>query len=464
MKHTNDKPGPGDPDRQRDHDTEADGAGRAGAEDTPIAGSEGTPSVGAGAGSDGGDVAGLGEGAGSGDGSGAELSDPEAGRGGSAEPSDLEVGKGGSAELGEGAGSGDGDGTGTGDGGAGSGGPGLDGAEAGGFDERLLRGLLQGAVEDLEPAPDALEHLRRAVPARRTRRRQALVGAVAALVLGGAALPALVHVATTGNGSHDRRANAGSSESTPGVQGGAHGEGSDGRETGRPTGPGDEGKHHKGKDGKKDGKKEGPKHGGTDPGPIPSSTLNATSPTCTRAQLSNSAASTGPADANGNVYGSFRMVNISSSPCTVDGPGSVSSAPQGGADPARITVVDHTSGDAATDLPDPATVPATLILQPGEAFQVRFAWIPAAGGGPSGCTATSTPTPDPSPDAGGAAPDGQTDSEQPDTGGTTGGDPGQPDASVLLTYTPASGAPDAGSTSVPNACAGTIYRTGVLAG
>ncbi|GAA2919283.1 hypothetical protein GCM10020221_14430 [Streptomyces thioluteus] len=81
------------------------------------------------------------------------------------------------------------------------------------FDEEAVRRLMRGAVGGLEPSDGALDHLRRAVPVRRTRRRQALGGAVAAAVLLGVGLPAVLHVAdeigSTGPG--DRPANAASS-------------------------------------------------------------------------------------------------------------------------------------------------------------------------------------------------------------------------------------------------------------
>ncbi|WP_431043060.1 DUF4232 domain-containing protein [Streptomyces sp. P1-3] len=338
-----------------------------------------------------------------------------------------------------------------------------------GFDELALRRLLRGAVDDIEASPDALDHLRRAVPARRTRRRQALVGAAAAVVLGGAAMPALVHVATAGNASDDRPANASSSERTPGVQGGAHGEGSDGKETGKPSRPEDKDKADKGKNDKdKADKDEDPKDDPSGPGPNPSGTLSATSPVCTRVQLGDGGASAGAADANGHVYGSFRVVNVSSAACTVDGAGAVSPVAQGGADGTRIAVVDHTSGDAAAQLPDPSTTTSQLILQPGQAYEVKFAWIPAAGGGTTGCSNTgATPTPDPTPDGGTGAPPQEEPATggETETGGGTGGDGGgEPDASVLLNYTPAIGAPSTASTVLSSACAGTVYRTALLAG
>ncbi|WP_413102032.1 hypothetical protein [Streptomyces sp. Inha503] len=339
----------------------------------------------------------------------------------------------------------------------------LDDDEPGGEDEEALRRLLHRAVDELEPSPESLDHLRRAVPARRARRRQALVGAAAALVLGCAAVPALVHVATTSDGSNDRPANAASSHRTPETSGGRHGEGSGGKDA---DGPSDTVEEHKGDKGKDKGRDKPPKgeeggSGGT--APDPTNTLNATSPTCGRAQLtSGGAGSVGAADAEGRVYGSFRVVNVSDRACTVEGSGSVGASAQGGADASRILVVDHTAGDAAAGLPDPSTQPGTLILKPGQAYEVKFAWIPASGGGTSGCSTTGTPTPDPSTDS---AQDGpQDDPTTGDPGGTPGGGGGEPqDASVLVSHTPEAGDPAAASVTIGGACAGTIYRTGLLA-
>ncbi|MDT0546554.1 hypothetical protein [Streptomyces lonegramiae] len=336
-----------------------------------------------------------------------------------------------------------------------------------GMDEDSLRRLLHGAVGELEPSPDSLEHLRRAVPARRTRRRQALVGAAAAVVLSGAALPALVHVATTG-GSDDRPAIAGSSHNTPGTDEEKRGEDSGGKETGRPADQGSEDKEDKGKDDEEKDPSKKPEGDSGGVAPDPSSTLNATSPTCARSQLGNATGTAGTADAEGRVYGAFQVLNISGTPCTVVGGGSISPSALGGADASRVFVVDHTSGDAASGLPDPATAPGQLILKPGQAYEVRFAWIPQSGGGTSGCSNTSsTPSPDPTPDS--AAADGEPSDTPGDgsgsgSGGGGGGGGEQPAGSVALSYTPEAGDPPAASVTLSGACAGTIYRTGVLAG
>ncbi|WNE97503.1 hypothetical protein PS467_20290 [Streptomyces luomodiensis] len=341
-------------------------------------------------------------------------------------------------------------------------GDGSGGDGSGGDDEEALRRLLHHAVEDLEPSPETLDRLRRAVPARRARRRQALVGAVATVVLGCAAVPALVHVATTSDGANDHPANAASSHRTPGADGGRHGEAGGGKGSDGPSDTVEQDKGDKGKDKGKD-KPSKEEEGGSGGGaPDPSNTLNATSPTCSRTQLTSSGAgSVGTADAEGRVYGAFRVVNTSDQTCTVEGSGSVGADAQGGADSSRIFVVDHTAGDAAAGLPDPATQPGTLILKPGQAYEVKFAWIPASGGGTSGCSTTGTPTPDPSTDAAQGAP--QDDPSTGDPGSTPGGGGAPQDASVLVSHTPEAGDPAAASVTIGGACAGTVYRTGLLA-
>ncbi|MEU3958693.1 hypothetical protein AB0F42_02455 [Streptomyces buecherae] len=341
------------------------------------------------------------------------------------------------------------------------------------LDEQALRRMLQGAVEDLEPTPEALDHLRRAVPARRTRRRQALVGAAAAIVLGGAAIPAFVHVTAIGDDSHGRPANAASSERTPeAVTGGHHGEGGPRDEQSKRPSEKDK---EKAKEDKKEKKKDKPTPRATrsaDPPPLnPSSTLAATSPTCARDQLGDGGSSAGAADAEGQVYGSFRVVNTSGDPCTVEGSGVVGAMAQGAADPSSVQVVDHTVGDPATQLPPPSAATEELILQPGQAYEVRYAWIPAPGGGASGCSDTSTPSPTPTtgepqktPAEGAPASEAPGDTSGPGsgTGGGGGGEEPATPSSVVISHTPDAGDPVVASATVPEACAGTVYHTGAL--
>lgn len=306
-------------------------------------------------------------------------------------------------------------------------------------DELALRRLLHDVVQDLEPRPETLNHLRRAVPARRARRRQLLVGAAAACLLAVAAVPAALHVANTADSQNPNPANASSSRDTD------TGDKTGGHDSDKPAGSVSNGKKGSGKGGKSASK---PSTGATGK-PDTSGTLAATAPACTSADLGNVASS---------AAGYFQLGNVSTGPCTVEGGGSVTFSAQGGADASRISVVDHTAGDG-TSLPDSTGEP--LILQQGQSFQVRFAWVAAAGGGTSGCESVSSPSPSP------------TTSADDTSSGTTSGDGGTTTsldsaadesgtASIVLTYTPAAGGP-AVSVTLPDACAGTVYRTGVVA-
>ncbi|WP_353938287.1 hypothetical protein [Streptomyces ficellus] len=329
-----------------------------------------------------------------------------------------------------------------------------------------LRRMLHGAVEDLRPSDGALDHLRRAVPARRARKRQAVVGMAAAALLFGTAIPAFVHVAGSGGTSDDRPVNAGHGEQVQGGTGNETG-GEDGEQgnlnlTGGQGPGGDEGA----KDGPKtpqeaaSGTSDGTE-GGT---AAPSSSSPETVPVCEPGQLGVASAETAQPDAEGKVYGTFRIANISGTDCAVGGAGTVTVQAKGAADAAKITVVDHAAGDAATGLPDPAQEAKTpLVLKPSSAYEVKFAWVPSetcptnGGGGAS---------PDPTPPTDGASSSSSgsegtgSSATEPQLGSEDDGT--RAEGSVAVTHTPEPGAPAAEAT-VPNACAGTIYRTGVLA-
>ncbi|MFI2185670.1 hypothetical protein [Streptomyces sioyaensis] len=350
--------------------------------------------------------------------------------------------------------------------GGGSGeGPGR-GHPTGGFGgEDDLRRLLQSRVGNLEPAPDALEQLRRAVPARRQRRRHVVVGAAAALLLGGTSIPAMVHVANLADSSGERPANTASSQQTQGSTEGTHGEGTEqagpppsGRIGGKPGAGLPSGK------GRATGK-NGTGHGAGAGTPAPDETMDVTSPVCGREQLGQGTSTVGAADSAGRVYGAFRVVNTSSAACSVEGGGTV--VAQGATNPDRIHVVDHTSGDEATGLPDPATTPDQLVLKPGESYEVKFAWIPQSGGGTSGCVNPGpSPTPEPTTDPGQSPEAGATTAG--DGGGQAGGDTGSGDSGaaaggIVLSHTPEAGEPTAADAKVADACAGTVYRTEALA-
>ncbi|MFD5324822.1 hypothetical protein [Streptomyces sp. NPDC127092] len=331
-------------------------------------------------------------------------------------------------------------------------------------DELALRRLLQGAVAGLEPSEGALDHLRRAVPARRVRKRQALVGVAAAVVLVGTAVPALVHVASSGGVTADKAVNAGHGEQAQGGTGTETGiEGGQQSDAPAPGTAAPSQGEAEGAGGKPTASAEGP--GGSSGGETAPSGAPEAKPVCEAGQLGISSVQTGAPDASGKVYGTFRIANVSTRDCVVGGSGQVGFEARGAADGSRITVVEHTSGDAASALPDPSQEAPKLLLTPDNAYEVRFAWVPS-----ETCPTTGpepTPTPSPSTAGGstsaGTGTTGSTGSDSTDNAATTqlATDGGPADGSVEVTHTADPGGPVAAAT-IPNACAGTIYRTGVL--
>ncbi|MFG2607652.1 hypothetical protein ACGFT2_29530 [Streptomyces sp. NPDC048514] len=346
-------------------------------------------------------------------------------------------------------------------------GPERPGPDRDGFDpdEAGLRGLLHAAVDDLEPRAGTLDHLRRAVPARRARKRQAVVGMAAAALFIGTAIPALVHVSSAG-GSDPDTAMAGQSSQAQGGTGqgkdhsgpaaGTHDEDSASAQPGKETGkPGGKSRNDGG-------------HAGTTGGADPSATLATGTPLCTSNQLGSATGTADAPDSAGIVYGTFRVVNTSSAACTVGGAGTIGVTAQGAADQTKITRTGHVAGDAATSLPDPSLEVSALVLQPGAAYEEKFAFVPSetcpTTGAGNGGSDPGDPSPDPTPTGEpGAA--GGSDPGSASSGTTTQlrTEDGTTDGSVLITHTPQPGSPTA-STVVPGECAGTVYSTGVLPG
>ncbi|MEU9608018.1 hypothetical protein [Streptomyces sp. NPDC048057] len=325
-------------------------------------------------------------------------------------------------------------------------------------EEQDLRQLFQGAVGDLQPSAGALDHLRVAVPARRARKRQLLIGAVATAVLTATAVPAFVTVANSGGDSSTNTVNTGHGEVSdggrgegPGATGGDHGPGgpTDGDRPGRDTDPSRS---------PVDPSEASSGDGDTDDSASPSNEPAAQARACAAGQLDVTTARADRPDSDGRVYGTFRVANVSATDCEVNGRGSVDFQARGAADKAKIKVVDHTAGDQVPGLPDPSEEKPALLLKPDSAYEVRFAWVPNETCAPTG------PSPTPTPSDGGAS---------GGNGGGAGTPPGEPpvstfesagsDGSVAVTHTAQPGAPTA-ETTIPNACAGTIYRTGVLGG
>lgn len=330
--------------------------------------------------------------------------------------------------------------------------------DAGGdLDEVALRRLLQGAVQDLQPSNGTLDHLHRAVPARRARRRQAVVGVAAAALLIGTAVPAFVHVATSDGSAGVNSAIAGHGEEAQGGSGSEAGE-----QPGSDEDPGPADTVTDGGKGEPDSSASPSADGGTAPDPkviggvadTPRSEV-AAMPSCEPSQLGVVSAESGAAGADGTVYGTFRISNVSGDDCSVSSDGTVGVQAMGAADPLKIQVVQHTAGDAAAGLPDPSLEPGTVMLKPAMAYEVRFAWVPS-----DTCpTDGASPSPTPTDGVGGSTGEGTTPTDT--EAQFAGEDGGIADGSIAVTHTPGAGGPTA-ETKIENACAGTIYRTGVL--
>ncbi|MEI7034241.1 hypothetical protein [Streptomyces pratensis] len=336
------------------------------------------------------------------------------------------------------------------------------------LDETALRRMLHGAVRGLEPAQGSLDQLQRAVPARRAKRRQAVVGAAAAALLIGTAVPAFVHVATSGGSTTARPAIVGHGEQAQGGNGVETGPEERRQQAVEPSH-----RESEGGMGAPEPHRSASPGMGADPEATATGQASAAprdepaAPTvCDPSQLGVDSAGVDAPEADGTVYGRFRIANVSGTDCTVTSNGTVGFTALGAADPLKIDVVQHAPGDAAPGLPDPGQEPERVLLKPAMAYEVRFAWVPTE------TCPTVAPSPSPSPSVDGAGgtvgegaetsaaqtqmqPQMQAQSLGKDGGGTA-------DGGITVTHTPESGAPTA-EAKINNACAGTIYRTGVLA-
>ncbi|GGZ13638.1 hypothetical protein GCM10010387_02090 [Streptomyces inusitatus] len=341
-------------------------------------------------------------------------------------------------------------------------------------DELALRRLFHGAVDELAPSEGALDHLRKAVPARRARKRQALIGVAAAALLLGTAIPAFVHVSNPSGGDKTGPVAIGNDniQGGPGTEAEKQKErekkakekaaGASGAPSGKPQKPKD--REEKDRPSESPGTRPGKDTGGggstgggdTPTGPPDEAPADAL--VCDAARLSVAVQEAGLPDAEGKVYGVFRVSNVSGDACSVGG-GAVGVQTLGAADPAKVSVVRHTADGPATGLPDPSLEADSLLLEPTQSYEVRFAWVPS-----ETCPTTDggeSPAPTPTDDGTGAT---------EGTGGTTPGevsaqllteDGGLQDGSISVTHVADPGAPTA-QAAIPNACAGTVYQTGLL--
>ncbi|MGW6707900.1 hypothetical protein ACWGDE_23840 [Streptomyces sp. NPDC054956] len=352
---------------------------------------------------------------------------------------------------------------------------GLSAALRSGGDEDAIRELLRGAVGGLEPSRDALERLRHAVPLRRTRKRQAMVAAAAAALLVGTAVPAALRMtggqgdstdhstmaghgqqgANKKNGVSDPHQNGNGVEPKPSKPAAGTGQGAGGASGAAPA-PSGNGLPPVGPNAKATGGT------GTLPGGSVAGTVLLPPPAapgvpgCSADQLGVSG-SARPPEADGKVYGSFKVTNVSGRGCTVLGPDTVTAAPAGGPAPGQggsgVAVVGHTAGDPATGLPDPSAEAPLMLLAPSAAYEVRFAWVPPQ----QGCTGTGG--------SGGSKPPQGGSAQSADAGAQSQAAPPSPEPTgVAVSHTPSTPLPGAPTTrtTIPDACGGTVYRTGVI--
>lgn len=316
-------------------------------------------------------------------------------------------------------------------------------------DEAALRALMHGAVRDLHGAPDALEHLRRAIPLRRQRRKQAALGAVAAVLLIGMAVPAVVHAAGNSGRPHAAPAGLASSQySSPGADGNTRTWGDPGP-SGEPSAP-------------QGGASKPPSSGGIKNLPTGPTGTGAPVPDCSSAQLGQGDSQAGSPDSGGRVHGWFRVANVSATACTVPSSGIVQAVAQGAADQAQIQVVENAGGDPGLQLPSSGTN-GPVVLSPGQDYEIAFAWVPSSAG-TGGCPTPTTPPVTPTPTDTATDPDG-TDSGT-DSSGSSGESAQQqapsasmPPGSIVLNHTPAAGAPVVDGPVIEGACAGTVYTS-----
>lgn len=321
-----------------------------------------------------------------------------------------------------------------------------------GVDEQELRRLLRQAVDDLEPSPHALERLQHAVPARRRRKRM-VAGAVAVAAVLGVSLPVVLHSGVVAGLSGDDPATTAQGGDTVSPPGGEHPTGGH-QSSGEPSPRGEHGSGGAGDE----------PSAGTTPSPDSSEapdhdqTFDTSSPSCSRDQLADGGSRSDPADPSGRISGLFVVVNTSAEPCTISDPGMVAASVQGAKDRASVQVLDNTGGLRVDGLPAPEEERDELVLRPQESYVIRFVWLPREGGGPTGCDDSATTSGGDS--SSGVAGQGEAPPATEAPGGDGNGNAAV--TSVLLGYTPGAGEPRLSTLTLPGACAGTVYRSGLL--
>ncbi|GAA0677011.1 hypothetical protein GCM10010193_32800 [Kitasatospora atroaurantiaca] len=330
-----------------------------------------------------------------------------------------------------------------------------------GLMERELRALLHRAVDEVQPDPAALHRIQRAVPRRRARQRNVWTGAAAAVLLTAAAVPAIHGVQHFDLSGGPAPGSALADDDHVGTAG-PNGSGATGRpHTPRPANPATA------PAGTPAGADTASVSGSLSTGTGGASAGTAPVPGCGRADLGQASSHLAAADGSGKVYGWFTVRNTSGRSCELTGAGTVLVSAASGTDPSKVKVVEHTAGDPAGALPDPAGAPRSLVLAPQAGYQVQFGWVPdapcAKSAAPSGQSGSA-------PTAGGQAAGADSRAAETSTVSTaeasaspTGGasptaTPTGEAPSITLAHTPESGGPAVATAVVNGACTGTVYR------
>ncbi|MDI2127873.1 hypothetical protein [Yinghuangia seranimata] len=301
--------------------------------------------------------------------------------------------------------------------------PGRDGQVPDDLSEEVRRRLHE-AVSGIRPAPDALERLREAVPARRRRRRATALTAAATVVVLAIATPMVRTVVLTDQ-------NSTGSESNPAANVDGSGDPSDpngatAKATGRSSSVGSTvggaggGGHSTSGPGQATVSPTALPTAGTLPtslaplapsggattatgtvAPTGAPTALAPPPACGVTDLEQGLATglePGGPGADGLTYGTVAIRNASKRDCSISGPGIVLVAAPPGNAPVQVSVKMHVTGDPAMKLPDipPSTGP--LVVRPGATYEFKFAWAPTLGTGKDGsCTPGDNPAGPPPP-------------------------------------------------------------------
>ncbi|WP_130797672.1 hypothetical protein [Streptomyces otsuchiensis] len=264
-------------------------------------------------------------------------------------------------------------------------------------EEDILRRLLQDSVRDLRPADGALDTLHHAVPVRRRQRRRLMTAATTVVVLAVGA-PVTLHTASvvgdsgsrTVEAGHDQR--AGGSTGGDGLSGDGPGSPANGGERGAAPGESPEAAEESG-----DGDDADPGGPGS-PDEAGSSEAEGSAgsyPRCDREQLGNAVTDVRSPDDTGVIYGAIRLSNISALTCRVRGTDelSVTAVVMSETSAASVPqVVLRSAGDRAPGLPLADEWLEELVLAPGDAYEVRFAWVPSRSAVNGGCSVPDTET------------------------------------------------------------------------